>query len=194
MNFDQLLPILTQKLPPRRLRHSLGVAETAVGLAKQYGGRVETARMAGLLHDYARDLPSDTLLEVAEQAGLITCSVERLMPDLLHGPVAAWLIPRELGIKDSEVLRAIALHTLGAEEMALLDKIIYIADAIEPGRKYPGVEYLRQLVKVDLDQALLAGYNQTIKYCLDRNYLLHPRTILARNTLVQILYSRVSSD
>jgi len=185
MNVDQLMLLLKKKLPPQRLSHSLGVAETAVGLARQYGGKVETARMAGLLHDYARDLPPDTLLEVAEQAGLVNYSVERLMPDLLHGPVAAWLIPRELGIKDSEVLRAIALHTLGAEEMTLLDKIIYIADAIEPGREYPGVAHLRQLVKVDLDQALLASYNQTIKYCLDRNYLLHPQTILARNKLIQ---------
>ena len=154
-------------------------------LAQRYGARIEAARLAGWLHDYARDLPAERLIELAERAHLITCTLERKVPDLLHGPVAATLIESIFAITDAEIKQAIAVHTLGTENMGLLDKILYVADLIEPGRNYPGVEQLCRLAEVNLDQALLTGFNQTLRYCLEKNYLLHPQTIQARNYLLE---------
>ncbi len=184
MELNQIQEKLRQQLSAKRMRHSLGVAETAMQLAQRYGIPAEEARLAGLLHDYARDLPPKTLLAVAEQAGLISNPVDRLAPDLLHGPVAAWLIPQEFGIVDPEILRAVAVHTLGAEDMSRLDKIIYLADLIEPTRAYAEVEHLRAIAENDLDQGLYYGFNQTLTYCLQRNLFIHPQTILARNYLL----------
>lgn len=184
MELNEIQEKLCQQLSAKRMRHSLGVTETAMQLALRYGVPVEEARLAGLLHDYARDLPPETLLAVAEKAGLIGCPVDRLAPDLLHGPVAAWLIPQEFGINDPDILRAVAVHTLGVENMSCLDKIIYLADLIEPTRAYAGVEHLRALAVTDLDRAVYYGFNQTLTYCLQRNLFVHPQTILARNYLL----------
>ena len=185
MDISKIIDKMEKQLSPKRLLHSVGVAETAVNLARRYGARVEGAQLAGLLHDYARDLSRETLLELAEKAGLIGCPVDRLAPDLLHGPVAAWLVPQKLGIDDPEILQAIAVHTLGSENMSQLDKIIYLADLIEPGRDYSGVDYLRSLAEIDLDQGVLSGFNQTLRYCIKHNFLLHPQTIWARNYLLE---------
>lgn len=175
---------LRQKLSARRMQHTLGVADTAGQLALRYGFSMEKARLAGLLHDYARGRSPKELLGIAEAAGLISDPADRLSPDLLHGPVAARLIPFEFGIEDPEVLQAVAVHTLGAENMSRLDKIIYLADLIEPARDYPGVEYLRALAETDLDRAVFYGFNQTLAYCLQRNLFIHPQTVRARNYLL----------
>lgn len=176
--------LLAARLPEGRFRHSLGVADTAAGLAVKNGIDPEQARLAGLLHDYARDLPPGRLLELAEEAGLISCEIERRLPLLLHGPVGALLLERELGITDKAVLQAVARHTVGAPAMTPLDKIIYLADVIEPGRQFAGVHTLRQAAVADLDTAFLKALEATIVYVLDREQLLHPATVEARNFIL----------
>jgi len=179
--YDELL---ARKLSPLRYRHSQGVASYAAELALKYKGDISKARLAGLLHDYARDLPEEKLLTLAEEAGLISCEVERRLPVLLHGPVGAYLIQRELGLNDKEILQAISRHTVGSPDMTLLDKIIYLADALEPGRLYPGVDVLRRLAEEDLDKALLKALESSISYVLAKGQLLHPATVEARNYLL----------
>lgn len=184
MKETQYDKLLARKLSPPRYRHSQGVASYAAELALKYRGEVGKAKLAGLLHDYARDLPDEELLTLAGKAGLITCEVERRLPVLLHGPVGAYLIQRELGLDDKEILQAISRHTVGSADMTLLDKIIYLADALEPGRRYPGVELLRRLAEEDLDKALLKALESSISYVLEKGQLLHPATVEARNYLL----------
>lgn len=176
--------LLAQKLSPQRLRHSQGVAAYAAKLAAKYGATRDKAKLAGLMHDYARDLPEKELLARGEEAGLISHEIEKRFPVLLHAPVGAWLLRTELGLVDEEILQAISRHTVGAADMSLLDKIIYLADALEPGRQYPGVEDLRRLAEEDLDQGLLKALESSILYVLKKGQPLHPATVEARNYLL----------
>ncbi|GAF26292.1 bis(5'-nucleosyl)-tetraphosphatase (symmetrical) YqeK [Neomoorella thermoacetica] len=176
--------ILAARLSEKRYLHSLGVAGTAARLASKNKVDPEQARLAGLLHDYARDLPPGELLTLAAGAGLITCELERRLPILLHGPVGALLIKQDLGIKDRAVLQAVARHTVGAVAMTALDKIIYLADIIEPERRFPGVEELRRLAAADLNAALLKAFETSILYLVGKGQPLHPVTIEARNYLL----------
>jgi len=187
----KLQAFLEQHFSPARWRHSQGVALAARKMALRCGVEPSRAELAGWLHDYARDLEERVLLEIGEENGFVTHPVERWVPELLHGPVGAYLVQRDLGINDAEVLRAIAVHTLGAEEMSILDKIVYIADLIEEGRDYPGVEKLRALAEEDLDRALVACFDQTLRYCLERGFYLHPRTLEARNAALFALRHNV---
>ncbi|MDH7480225.1 MAG: bis(5'-nucleosyl)-tetraphosphatase (symmetrical) YqeK [Syntrophomonadaceae bacterium] len=183
MSREKIICSVKERLTPARWKHSQGVAAAAVKLARRHQVDPDKAELAALLHDLARDLPPSTLLEIAESEGLISHPLERRQPKLLHAPVAA-VLARRWGVDDPEVISAIAQHTLGAVGMSKLAKIIYLADLIEPGRDFPGVEQLRQLADEDLDEAMLAGFDQTVQYCLKRRQLLHPQTVNARNALL----------
>lgn len=185
MNIDRALEMARVKMPAHRFQHCQGVADTARELAAEYGINPDQAYLAGLLHDYARDIPGDQLLDIAGAGGTVIDEIYRQVPDLLHGPAAAVLLRNELQIDDEEVLSAIKNHTLGGVGMNPLDQVLFIADMIEPGRDYPGVEELRVLAKANLEQAMVYGLNSTIRYCLDRGVLLHPRTIEVRNYFLQ---------
>ncbi|MDK2856197.1 MAG: hypothetical protein PWQ86_1410 [Bacillota bacterium] len=184
MIWEDLVAKLAERLSPERLKHSLGVAEAGVRLARRWGANEEQARLAGLLHDCAKGLSPDELLQWALAFGIVGNDIERACPDLLHGPVGALIAWKEYGVMDAAVLSAIRLHTLGGEGMNLLERIIYLADYIEPGRAFPGVEELRALAEQDLDRALLRAMEGTIRYVLQRGLLLHPQTVRARNSLL----------
>jgi predicted HD superfamily hydrolase involved in NAD metabolism len=111
--------------------------------------------------------------------------VEKSMPLLLHGYIGAELIREEYGVEDEEIAQAIYRHTVGGAAMTDLDKIIYFADMIEPARDYPAVEHLRELSKtVSLDEMVLAGLSQSIEFVLNKNHLIHPDTVVARNEIL----------
>ncbi len=171
-------------LSKERFDHSLGVMQTARSLALRHGADPEKASLAGLVHDYARDLGDEVLLDKAQEFGLIITPMERAFPKLLHGPVAAQLIERELGIDDKGILSAVARHTTGGPDMALLDKIIYVADYIEPGRSFPGVIRLRQAAWESIDQGLLLSFESTIRYLMERKLPIDPKTVDGRNFIL----------
>ncbi len=181
MNQQEIIDILKRRLSPQRLQHSLGVANVARDMAQQYGSDPDKAYTIGLLHDYAKGMSGDALLVLANEHFLIEDQVESQVPDLLHAPVGAYLLMTELGIDDPEILQAVRVHTLGSPEMSLLDKIIFLADMIEPGRDFPGMERLQCLAKQDPDQAMLFALDSTIRYCLEQGRILHPRTVMVRN-------------
>jgi predicted HD superfamily hydrolase involved in NAD metabolism len=182
-----IVAVLRKRLTPKRFRHSLRVASLARSLARQYGVGEDKAYLAGLLHDYAKNLDDSELLRWAAHYQLRLDPILEAFPQLLHGPVGACLIWKKMNLQDEEVLQAISRHTLGCPGMSPLDKIIFLADLIEPGRKFIGVEELRCLVKKDLDLALLEAYDQTIRHLLGRRVPIHPVMIEARNDL---LFSR----
>jgi predicted HD superfamily hydrolase involved in NAD metabolism len=170
-----------RRMTPERYQHTLAVAESAMEIAGLHGVSVHDAEIAGLLHDYARDLTADELLGFAESNGLIEHEIERRVPVLLHGPVGAWLVRSELGIENRSVLRAIEVHTVGAPDMDKLARIIYLADLIAEGRTCPIVGKLRLAVQDDLDQAMLTSLAFSIRSLLKTSKVIHPQTIAAWN-------------
>lgn len=184
MEYNEILVILAAELKPARFRHSRDVSRTAVRLAECWGADIEQARLAGILHDCARGLRGEALFEAAKAAGLEPSEIENKQPALLHAPLGEIWARTRFGVEDPTVLQAIRRHTTGAAQMTLLDKVIYIADFIEPGRKFPGVEKIRELVVKGPDETLLAAYNHTIAYILTGDGLLHPDTVAGRNFLL----------
>lgn len=184
MNHQEMIEHLRGRLSAHRLQHSLDVAAEARALASQYGLDPEKAYTIGLLHDYAKGMSGTSLLALAEEHDLIEDETERQVPDLLHAPVGAFLLETELGIRDPELLQAVTVHTLGSMDMSAMDKIIYLADTIEPGRDYPGLERIKCVAGQDLDQAMLLAMDATIRYCLEKGRILHPRTIMVRNNFL----------
>lgn len=184
MEFSQAKDKLSQVLSPKRFSHSMGVSQTAADLAVRFGENIEKARLAGLLHDCARNLPSNNLLQMAETFAIVMNDVERCQPMLLHAPLGAYLAQKEYGVEDPEILAAIRLHTTGGQNMSTLEKIIYLADCIEPSRDFPGVAKLRSLAATDLNAALLVAFDQSLHYVIEQGLLIHPATMEGRNYLL----------
>ena len=177
---------LQSRLKKNRFAHSIGVANTAVKLAEKFGVSEEKAYIAGLLHDCAREFENNELPAQAEKRNIKIGEVEKNSPLLLHAYIGAKMISEIYGVEDKEISQAIYRHTVGAENMTALDKIIYFADMIEPTRDYPGVDKLRELAETsnDLDEIILTAMNESIIFVLQKNSLLHPDTIAARNFLL----------
>lgn len=149
----------------RRYEHTLGVAYTAAALAMRHGASIQDAQTAGLLHDCAKCLPDEKRLALCEKNGIPVTEVERRNPFLLHAKVGAHLARRKYGIQNEDILNAVQYHTTGREGMSLLEKIIFVADYIEPGRKQaPNLAEIRRLAFEDLDAALLKILADTVEY------------------------------
>lgn len=184
MRIEQITEKLTQRLSEKRFQHSVDVSNTAQALARRYHCSPEKAKLAGLLHDCARELTSNRLLSMAEAFGIVVGDLERRHPVLLHALVGARMAEAEYGVADDEIRQAIAVHTTGGPNMTTLDKIIFLADVIEPGRSFYGVEEIRLLAAENLDKAVLAAFNQSIIFLADKNGIIHPNTIIGRNELL----------
>lgn len=184
MNYERLEEAVKKKISHKRFLHSLGVVETAVELARRYGAQEDPVKIAAICHDCAKDMDRRALLELAQRHGLELDPVVHFETQLMHGPVGSLVARFELGIEDEEILSAIACHTTGKHEMNLMEKIIYLSDFIEPGRNYAGVDALRILAFQDLDRAMIQAFDNTIRYVLSLDSVLHPATIEARNHLI----------
>jgi predicted HD superfamily hydrolase involved in NAD metabolism len=148
--------LIAARLSARRREHAHRVAAEAVVLAERFGAPAEKAELAGLLHDYCRELSDEETLAAAARYGVPVGPVEARRPKkILHGPVAAAEL-MELGL-DEEVAAAIRFHTVGKAGMTVLEKCIYLADYLEPGRDFPGVDDVRALAEVSLDAAVGAA-------------------------------------
>ena len=185
MGYEEMRALLEKSLKPSRYQHSLGVAETAVFLAQRFGVNEEQARIAGLLHDCAREYRNEDLITEAEKRLIVVGDIERQMPLLLHAYVGSRLVTEKYGVSDHAIEQAIWRHTVGGAKMTKLDKIIWFADMIEPNRDYPGVEELRSLAKTAaLEDMVLAGLTQSITFVLQKGGLIHPDTVIARNEIL----------
>lgn len=185
MGYEEMRALLEKSLKPSRYQHSLGVAETAVFLARRFGVDEEQAKIAGLLHDCARQFRNEDLIAEAEKRLIMVGNIERQMPLLLHAYIGSRLVTEKYGVSDHVIEQAIWRHTVGGAKMTKLDKIIWFADMIEPNRDYPGVERLRELAQtVSLDDMVLAGLTQSIAFVLQKGGLIHPDTVIARNEIL----------
>lgn len=168
-----------QRLKPERFKHALGVADMARSLARCYGVDERKARLAGLLHDWDKNYDNEGIRQRAKELGLsIDPSVLNEMPQLLHGPTAAAALARDYPQIPPDVIEAIARHTTGAVNMTDLDMIVYIADGLEPGRTYPGVPALRDLMgEASLEELYVEVFRHVLLHLIGRHKRVHPRSI-----------------
>lgn len=149
----------------KRYEHTLGVAYTAANLAACHGEDIDQALVAGLLHDCAKCLSDKKLLSICEKQKLPVNPQEEKKPSLLHAKVGSYLAHKEYHIEDQDILNAIHNHTTGRPGMSLLEKIIFVADYMEPGRKQaPRLEKIRKTAFTDLDHAMLMILEDTLLY------------------------------
>ncbi|MCX7570461.1 bis(5'-nucleosyl)-tetraphosphatase (symmetrical) YqeK [Tumebacillus sp. DT12] len=181
MNEQSMQELVRQAISPARFCHVEGVVQTADELARRFGVDPDQARQAAWAHDYAREWPVDRWYEVAKERGVDEQFFA--VAELLHGHIAAAMLPELFGIDNEDVANAVRYHTSGRVGMSALEKVVCLADYIEPGRTFPAVEDLRKLAEQDLDLALASAFDNTIRFLLDRQKPIFPLTVLARNHL-----------
>lgn len=177
---DKILKLqhtLKKELDEDRYQHTLGVMYTSASMAMRYGADVTQALLAGLLHDCAKCIPGDKKIHLCEKYGLPVSDVEYENPGLLHARLGAYLAEKKYHIHDQEIIHAISSHTTGRPGMSLLEKIVYIADYIEPGRKeLPNMKEVRPLAFTDIDQCLYRILEDSLVYLNSRNISIDPMT------------------
>ncbi len=183
MNREKALQIIKDKMTEHRYIHTLGVMETAISLAERYDGDPEKAEIAAIFHDYAKFRPKDEMKQIIIEQNMSKELLSHHM-ELWHAPVGAYLVRTEVGIEDEEVLNAIKYHTSGRTQMTLLEKIIYLADYIEPNRHFSGVEEVREMAQNNLDDAVKQAMKNTIQFLMKKNQPIFPDTFHAYNDLV----------
>lgn len=183
MDIKEIETDLSNKLSKKRFIHTLGVVNSAMYLAKKYGANIEDAHLAALLHDCAKEIP---LLEMRDLVADLPCDQDMLHSGaLLHGLAGMVLSNTQYGVTNPDILEAIRVHTTGKENMSKLDKIIFLADYIEPNRKFPGVNDIRLAAEQSLDAGVLCGFDMTIRHLIDSGDSIYPLTILSRNDLLR---------
>ena len=163
----EIMPYIEEHLKPSRLEHTLNVTKLAKEMAVRFGADQYKAEIAALLHDMAK---------YEKRPGVNM--------DFAHSKIGAEMSEEIFGIEDEDILNAIANHTTGRAGMSTLEKIIFLADAIEPGRDYPGVDEIRRAAETDLDGACILSLNRTIEHVRDeKGWYLHPATVEAKEYL-----------
>lgn len=187
LTVEELRPIAMSYLKPKRMPHVLGAAEEAARLARRYGADETQARVAGLLHDCTKKLDMAEQLALCGQYGIVLDPLEQKALKLLHAKTGAAIARHVYGVDDA-VYQAILYHTTGRAGMSLLEKILYLADYIEPSREFandPDVVRLRETVYEDLDRGLLLGLTMTIDEMVGMGNPVHHDTLDARDDLIE---------
>ncbi|WP_078552749.1 bis(5'-nucleosyl)-tetraphosphatase (symmetrical) YqeK [Bacillus alkalicellulosilyticus] len=184
MNREEALAIVKPHLTEHRYEHTLGVVKTAKELAKRFGADENKAELASIFHDYAK-FRSKTEMKQILLDKQISLDMLEYGDELLHAPCGAYLVKTEVGIEDEEVLTAIQFHTTGRPGMTLLEKVVFLADYIEPNRKFPGVEEARELAKTSLDEAMILALRNTMTFLLKKSHAIYPGTLATYNELLQ---------
>ncbi|MDO5336920.1 MAG: bis(5'-nucleosyl)-tetraphosphatase (symmetrical) YqeK [Eubacteriales bacterium] len=164
-DFIKMQKKLGKYLDENRFHHTLGVMYTCAALAMTYDCNLETAQAAGLLHDSAKCIPNKKKLKMCKNHKIPVTEFEQKNPFLLHAKLGAYIAKEKYGIEDTQILDAIACHTTGKPDMTLLDKILYVADYIEPMRnKAPRLPEIRRLAFWDLDECVYEILKDTLGY------------------------------
>lgn len=175
---QKIITELENSLDSKRFAHTMGVAYTAACIAMRYDYDMNRAYLAGLLHDCAKCLSHKQRLAYCAEYGLPVTEVESSNPALLHAKVGADMCRRKYGIEDDEIYNAVLYHTTGHPNMSMLDKIIYIADYIEPNRyEAPNLENVRKQTFTDIDTALRTILSDSVKYLESSSKAIDPMTM-----------------
>ncbi len=183
MNIDQYLPYLDNLSEYRRV-HSLNVSAEAVRYAEKYGGDVEKARLAGLLHDVTKETDFDTQLQIIENGGIMLTELEKRSPKLWHAISGACYVRDVIGIDDEDIFNAIRFHTTARAGMSQLEKIIFLADFTSAERDYPDIDVIREHAEHSIEEGMLYGIKFTIGRLVGRGDLVSPDALSAYNDIL----------
>lgn len=188
LTFDRqaLLEKIRVAMKPARFQHVLGVEQAALALSDQYGCDPKKASLAALLHDYAKEVEDQVFLDLIAKYDLDR-DLLNWDNNIWHGVVGAYKIAEDFGLEDQEIFQAIQRHTVGAGQMTLLDKVLYVADYIEPNRDFPGVDEACRIAKESLDKAVAYETAQTISYLAKKGIPIYPQTLETYNGYVSYL-------
>ncbi len=181
-NLEKMEKKLRKVLDEARYEHTMGVMYTAACLAMRYGEDLERTMVAGLLHDCAKCVPNQEKISLCKKYGIRISEVEMKTPHLLHAKLGARFARDEYGVTDPGILSAITCHTTGKPGMTRLEKIIFLADYIEPGRsKAPDLPQVRKMAFSDLDRAVYMTMKGMLSYLRDKKACLDNQTVVAYN-------------
>lgn len=175
MEIDKIRKKVKEKLSERRYTHTLGVEEVSVFLAKKYGEDEEKTRVAAILHDYMKEEKKDILKDICE--GISEVVGYENLNEILHGFAGAIIAKKEFLIDDEDTLNAIKYHTVGRKNMSILEKIIYISDAIEEGRDYPGVDKIREKTVKNINEGIIFEVERKLEFLKSKNGVIHRNTL-----------------
>ena len=179
MDYTAAKKLVKSRLSEKRWTHTKNVKKMAVKLAKRWGADPEKAAMAAILHDSAKEMPKQELLQIFADNAIMAESAPQRPSPVWHGIAAAILAETQWGITDPEILSAIRCHTTGKPDMSKLDKILYLADMTSAERDWPGVEELRALEMEDLDRALCDALKRSIDFVEEKDGTLDPESVAA---------------
>ena len=184
-HIEKIKKDLKQVLSERRYEHSIGVMNMAEELAKIYKVDMETAKIAGLLHDNAKEMTKEEMLKYVEENNIEITEFEKLNVPILHEKIGADIAKKKYGVSE-QIAKAIEYHTTTSPKMDTLAKIIYVSDKVELTRKSEkfDIESERKLATIDLDKAVLLIINNTTKYLIDNNKMIATESIETRNKLL----------
>lgn len=171
---QQGLAYIRKNLKKSRYEHTLRVRDEAIRLAGRFGADAEKAETAAIFHDMAKNLPQDEMNALVREFGLDEKYIDQ--PNLAHSKLAACLMRRDFGITDPDLLNAVSYHTTGRAGMSLLEKVVFLADAIEPERSYPSANEIRRIAEKDLDRACIRMLERTIAYLQRKRAVIDPDT------------------
>lgn len=177
---EELMDKISQQMSEKRFQHVLRVEKKALELAEKYHVDKEEASIAALTHDYAKERSDDEMIDLIKSHDFSNDLLD-YGNAIWHGVLGAYLVEKELGITNPEILDAIRLHTTGAKEMTELAKVIYVADYIEDGRDFPGVIEARECANRDLDEAVAYETYHTLNYLLKSKKKIYPKTLETYN-------------
>ena len=178
----RIIEYIQRNMTEKRQIHTYAVAEEAKKLSQRYGEVEEKAELAALFHDFFRGVQEKALNGYVRQLGLSPAYLNNA--NLAHSKIAAFIMERDYHIQDMDIINAVCFHTTGRANMSKLEKIIYLADAIEPNRSYPGIEEIRELAYQNLDKACLMSLEHSIDYVNCRGLYLDQDTVMARDSLI----------
>lgn len=178
----RIIEYIQRNMTEKRQIHTYAVAEEAKKLSRRYGEVEEKAELAALFHDFFRGVPEKALNGYVRQLGMDPRYLNNA--NLAHSKIAALIMERDYHIQDRDIINAVCFHTTGRANMSKLEKIIYLADAIEPNRSYPGIEEIRESSYQDLDKACLMSLEHSIDYVDCKGLYLDQDTVMARDSLI----------
>lgn len=182
-NFEEVYEAVKAELSEARLRHSEGVMNRCVEFAKIHGADVEKARLIGIAHDIAKEIPKPDRVRVAQEHGVELDEFEKTNTSLIHAKLGAKICKERFGFTD-DMCHAIESHTTAKAHMDILDKILYLSDYCEPGREFD-VKQVYELGKKDLNAGYYKALVEKIKFTLDRESKIHPDSIYAYNNFLE---------
>ncbi|MHB9679422.1 bis(5'-nucleosyl)-tetraphosphatase (symmetrical) YqeK [Lactococcus lactis] len=183
---EDLLAKIASMVKKSRFEHMLGVEKAAIALAQKYEVDPHKASLAGLLHDYCKEVDDETFLALIDKYGLDS-DLKNWDNNIWHGKVGIYKMREDFGLEDEEILRAIEIHTVGDKEMSGLAKVLYVADYIEEGRTFPGVIEARAVANQDLNQAVAFETIRLVEYLAERRLTIYPQTFEAYNAFIGYL-------